>query len=491
MARALLVIAAGALLAFGFAPYGFYPLAFISLAVLFYLTRGVTPRRAAFLGWCYGVGMFGHGVWWIQVSIHQFGLPLYSFSVTTTALFALFLALYPAIAIYVACRLTLPNSLSRTLLAMPLLWVLVEWIRGWFLSGFPWLELGYSQTDSWLAGFAPVFGALGVSMAVAVVAGALVVVVTGARREKILSALCVALICVAGNLLRSHEWTRPSGQTLSVALVQGAIPQTVKWQAQYRAVTFELYQALSEAHWGKSVIIWPETAIPAFPEEVQNELAALTARAVTTNTTLLVGAPTGDRRVGPYYNSVMLLDGTGQHYDKHHLVPFGEYLPFDQWVRPVLNFLAIPMSDFAPGKHKQAGLVSGGAEYGVTICYEDAYASEVIKALPQANILVNVSDDAWFGDSIAPHQHLQITRMRALEAGRAFLRATNTGISAVIDHHGRVTARSPQFREFVLTGVAELRTGATPFVRFKNYPMLIGIALGLVLVRFNATRQRV
>lgn len=261
---------------------------------------------------------------------------------------------------------------------------------------------------------------------------------------------------------------------------QGAVPQAIKWQSEFRNRTLELYSALSTPHWGRDLVIWPESAVPAFADEIPDSLANLGEIAARHDTALLVGILTGDRDAR-YFNSVVLLN-TDQRYDKHHLVPFGEYLPFDRWLRPVLNFLAIPMSDFTAGPSAQQPLRYGGLRIGVSICYEDAYASEVIKPLPDANLLVNVSDDAWFGDTIAPHQHLEISRTRALEAGRYLLRATNTGISAIISDRGEIITRSPQFESFVVTGRAVARTGATPFVRWRHAAVLLILAVALALV---------
>jgi apolipoprotein N-acyltransferase len=288
----------------------------------------------------------------------------------------------------------------------------------------------------------------------------------------VLPVIVIALVAAIGFALKTVSWTSPAGDSQSVALVQGAVPQALKWQEASRTPTLELYESMTTPYWGHALVLWPETAVPAFPDEIPDVLSRLGQLASKHGTSLLVGIPSGDRHRGPYYNSVMLLNAPDQRYDKHHLVPFGEYLPLDRWVRPILNFLAIPMSNFAAGGERQRPLQSGPFRIGVSICYEDAYASEVRKSLPAANLLVNVSDDSWFGDSIAPHQHLQISRTRALEAGRYLLRATNTGISAIIDADGHVLARSPQFKPFVLRGHAITYQGATPFVRWGPAPVI-------------------
>ncbi len=475
MLRLLLALTVGALLPFAFAPYGLYPIAVISIAGLFALWRTVSPGRAAVLGGCYGLGMFGHGVWWVQVSIHQFGLPLYTFSVSMTILFVLILALFVALTGYVVTRLPVRSENFRLLLVMPVVWVAGEGLRGWLFTGFPWLFLGYSQTDSWLAGYAPLAGALGTSLAVTLLAACLV----WGWERRVSAGLAIIAIVGGGWGATLIPWTAPEGKPQVVALVQGAVPQSIKWRAEFKGRTLDLYTSLSAPQWGADLVLWPETAVPAFPDEMPESLKRLGELATQHGTALVVGIPSGDRLHGPYFNSVMLLNAPDQRYDKYHLVPFGEYLPFDRWLRPLLDWLSIPMSSFSPGPLTQPPLRAGALRLGVSICYEDAYASEVIKSLPDANLLVNVSDDSWFGDTIAPHQHLQISRMRALESGRYLLRATNTGISAIINERGKVLARSPQFKTFVLTGQAIMRTGATPFVRWGHAPLygLIVVAL--------------
>ena len=265
--------------------------------------------------------------------------------------------------------------------------------------------------------------------------------------------MIVAGVVVGALLLDDIRWTSVAGPPKRVALIQGAVPQAVKWSQAYRQPSIELYAELSEPYWGSSLLVWPETAIPAFAEEVPESVAALTSRAQKSDTALLVGMPTGQLvGDGGYFNSVVQFGNVSGRYDKRHLVPFGEYLPFDRWIRPLTTFLRIPMSNFSAGDLQQPLLSADDYKIGVSICYEDAYAGEVAHALPQANVLVNVSNDAWFGDSIAPHQHLQIARMRALETGRYLLRATNTGISAIIDERGEVVAISSQFVPDVVSG---------------------------------------
>lgn len=467
VARLAAALAAGATLHLAFAPYGYYLLAFLCLAALFWLWDCSEPKFMAQTGFIFGLGMFGFGVWWVQVSVHQFGLPIYSFSVAVTAGFVLILCAYPAFCGYLAAKLPASHRFARVLFLYPAAWTLSEALRGWLFTGFPWLLVGYSQTDSPLSVFAPVVGVYGVSFITALVAAAMVVVVRaqGGWRQ---IGVCVLLgIAVAAVALADVHWTRAAGAKHAVALVQGAVPQAIKWHPEHRQPSIDLYTELSKPHWGKSLIVWPETGIPAFTDEVPEVLAELKSQATESGTSLLVGIATGNPSGGgEYFNSVVQLGAGSGHYNKRHLVPFGEYLPFDKWLRPLTSFLRIPMSNFSPGELEQPLLSVGGYSVGVSICFEDAYAEEVTRALPQANVLVNVSNDAWFGNSIAPHQHLQIARMRALETERYMLRATNTGISAIIDERGKIVAASKQFVVDVVSGEMIPRTGSTPAARF-------------------------
>ncbi|MCC6202057.1 MAG: apolipoprotein N-acyltransferase [Gammaproteobacteria bacterium] len=470
-----------------FAPLSWFPLAPLGLALLFdLLCRATTPRRAGWLGFLFGCGLMAVGVSWVQISIHQFGLPVYLFSVGVTIPFVLFLALYPALAGYCVARFRLRAD-GVGVLAFAALWTLTEWLRGWVLTGFPWLYLGYSQVESPLVGFAPLAGALGVSFAVAAI-GALLAVAyrTTTARGRTQALGAIVAIVAAGALLQRIDYSDPAGEPLRVALVQGNVAQALKWEPEARGKTLAIYRELSEPHWGSDLILWPETAIPAFPEQVRDFLTEIGTRALDADTVLLAGMPTMPERALGYRNSVIAIAAEPGRYDKHHLVPFGEYLPLRPLLGPVLDFLAIPMSDFEAGDGAQEPIRVRGFPLGVSICYEDAYSSEIRRTQPQAALLVNVSNDAWFGDSLAPHQHLEIARMRAIELRRDLLRATNTGISAIIDAHGRIVTRAEQFTATAISGSAVPRQGATPFALMGDVP----IVLAALLITGAAWRRR-
>lgn len=479
---------AGAALAGGasvaaFGDWNLFPLALVAAAFLFFAwTRGTAPSPAA-LGFAFGAGLFLAGVSWVYVSLHEFGMMPAPLAATATLLFCLYLALYPAAVGSLQARIPAAPPV-RLMLVIPALWTGAEWVRSWLFTGFPWLVLGYSQVEGPLAGFAPLLGVLGLSFLAAVAAGAMVALVTGGltRRARIAATGALIALAAGGWGLRSVEWTAPAGEPLAVSLVQGNIPQALKFVDGRFEATLETYAQLVGRAAGRLVVL-PETALPRFLHEVPREyLDRLKNLAAARDGDLLVGVPIldPDRR---YYNAVVSLGAQPlQAYAKSHLVPFGEFVPPGfGWVVGVLR---IPLSDFSRGADTQRPLSVAGQRVALNICYEDAFGPEIIRQLPEATLLVNVSNVAWFGDSAAPAQHLRIARMRALETGRTMLRATNTGITAVVDPRGRVAGRLPAFTAGVLEARVEGRTGATPYVRAGNAPILalVGLNLGIALV---------
>ena len=479
----LAACALGAAAVLGFAPTALAPLPVLSAAGLLWLWQGAAaPRRAAALGFAFGMGLFLTGVSWVYISLHDYGDMPAALAAVATLLFCAFLALYPALVGYLQARLGGPLA-ARQLVLIPALWALSEWLRGWIFTGFPWLSLGYSQAESPLRGYAPLAGVFGLSWLVLLCAALLLALMRPTRRGAAVAAL--ALVLGLGYGLDRIEWTQPQGAPITVSLLQGNIAQDLKWDAGRFASTVQLYQRMIERSAARLTIL-PETAIPRFLDLLDPALvSALAASARRHGGDLIVGVPLRDG-AGRYYNSAISLGASpSQRYDKIHLVPFGEFIPPGfGWV---LSILKIPLADFSRGSTAQAPLALAGQKIAVDICYEDAFGEEIIRPLPQATLLVNVSNVAWFGDSLAPHQHLQISQLRALETGRDMLRATNTGMTAIIDHHGHVVAALPAFTQGTLSGSAQGRSGATPYVRWGNAPLLL---LATLLCCVYALRHR-
>ena len=490
MTRITLAFAAGLVVPLGFAPWSWWLVSIVGLAGFWCTLRDATPWQGAVRGYAFGLGMFGCGVSWVQVSIHQFGIPSYWFSVPMTMLFVMFLACYPALFGFLSKRITTSHASLWWLVCCPALWSLTELLRGWLFGGFGWLAIGYAQSEGLLSGMIPVFGVSGAGILSASLAGVIgMVLAQETTRWLRLGAIVGACLTVGGlTLLNEFKWTQPSGDALSVALIQGAIPQELKWRRDLRSQSIEHYESLSEPHWRSDILVWPETAIPAYPNEVPTVIERLEKRAQQNGTAFLVGIPTGEPGKR-YFNSLIALGNVAGQYDKRHLVPFGEFFPAASILGGLYQALSIPMSSFSSGASDQHSVEVAGHQAGVSICYEDVFSGELRDALPAAAFLINLSNDAWFGDSLAPHQHLQIARARALETGRYLLRATNTGITAVIGPRGEIIASSPQFEATVTTAEIYPHSGSTPYVVWGDWPVVLWSA-GIPLLLLARARHR-
>lgn len=484
--RLIAAVAAGAISIAGFGdwPAFFLPLAAFTGLVWLWL-HATTAREAAWLGFAFGGALFLGGVSWVYVSLHDFGMMPAPLAAIATVAFCAILASYAAAAGYAQARIGGAPTV-RALVLIPTLWTLGEWLRSWIFTGFPWLALGYSQLDAPLAGYAPIAGGYGVSFLTAVVAGCIVLAVRRERSAKLAIGLIV-IVTAGGATLAKITWTTPYGDPITVALLQGNIPQSLKFVPGRYASTLATYARLAESTDARLVVM-PETAIPRLLEAVDPEyLERLSRRAAARRGDVIVGVPMRDTH-GRYYNAVVSIGASPrQTYAKDHLVPFGEFIPPGfGWI---LAFLKIPLSDFTAGGADQKPLAVAGQRVAVNICYEDSFGEEIIRQLPEATLLVNVSNVAWFGDSLAPAQHLRISRMRAIEAERPMLRATNTGVTAIVDERGNVVARLPSFTEGVLSGTVQGRTGATPYVLLGNYPVVL-LSLVCIGAGIWAARRR-
>lgn len=487
LARLLGAAAAGAVLPLSFAPFDLFPLAPAALAALFYLWHDRRPTEALWLGFAFGFASFLGGTYWTFISVREFGGAPVALSVAATLGLVFVLATFVAIAGWGAARWR-PSSLPRSMLmTMPALWVLTEWCRGWIFTGFGWLSAGYSQTDSWLMGYASVIGLHGISYAVAMSGGAIVVLVKGSITARASALSVLVLVWAGGWALDRVTWTTADGAPVSVALVQGSVTQDVKWLPEQFPATLALYRDLTLRAAGQQLVIWPEVAIPSLYESVTEYLDEIRELAGARGGTVMLGILKRDPAANAAQNAFVALTSEPQFYIKRHLVPFGEYFPLPAFAREWLRLLDLPYTDVSRGDDAQPLLQVGGQSIAVTICYEDVFGSEQIDFLPEASLLVNVSNDAWFGDSLAPHQHLQIARVRAAEAGRYLLRSTNTGISAVIDPQGRVQQRAEQFRPEVVLATVRGQAGATPYTIWHNYPV-VGLAIVAWLSQLLVTR---
>ena len=470
---------AGAAAVLAFAPIGFSPLALVCFAWLAHLLADAGPRRAFWLAFLFGLGLFLAGVSWVYVSLSQFGGMPAPLAALATFLFCVLLAAFTGAAGWLQARIPASRAL-RACLLIPATWTLGEWLRSWVLTGFPWLSAGYAAVGWPLAGYAPLIGTFGASFVTVSLAGMLWLLV---RTRRLIYIAPLLLLPAAGEALRHVDWTEAAGRPVSVALLQGNVPQEMKFRPERYLQTLETYARLVEESRARLIVL-PETAIPSWYDAIDPAyLERLAAAARRNDGDLLLGVPT--RTGGRLFNSVVNL-GTAprQIYHKAHLVPFGEFVPpLFSWV---MRMLAVPMADFGRGAADQPPFAVAGQQVAVNICYEDAFGDAIGASARRATLLVNTSNVAWFGDSLAPGQHLQIARMRALETGRVHLAATNTGVTAAIGRDGVVLARLPQYAEGRLELEVQGYSGATPYMRLADWPIVLVSLLALAGAVFAA-----
>ncbi len=485
----------GAASSWAFAPAEQHWLIFLCPALAFVGWLSLSPRQAGLGAWSYGVGLQCAGVGWIYYSLHVHGSSPAPFAFLVIFLLACYLSVYTGLAAFVVNRFCGSGVVRRLLFFYPAAWVVFEWMQGYVMTGFAWMQWGYTQIDLPLSGYAPLLGNHAVGGLVAFSAGVLALglsmALPGLRRLSSVSraqlpstrqglAVAAGLVAVwlAGGLLRPVQWTEAAGEPLKVSLVQGNIPQAIKWRRSMRQPTLERYRKLTLAlDEDVDLVIWPETAIPDYWYGVRHYIRQLEQEMTRRDTVLLTGIFIKNDE-GKLLNSI--LNVNGEVYSKRHLVPLGEFIPLRSLIDFFRRWVDIPMSDIASGADEQPLMVVKGVPLGLSICFEEAFVRDVLVGLPEARLLVNVSNDAWFEDSRESYQHHAIARMRALETGRFMVRATNTGISSIIDDKGNVVDVAPHFQTAVLTGQVQPMKGATPFVRWGDG--LILLICGLILV---------
>jgi apolipoprotein N-acyltransferase len=474
---------AGVLLTFAFSPFEYSYLAVLSLVFIFLAWLDCSSSRVFFRGYLYGLGLFGSGISWVYISIHDYGgAPAFGAVLLTIAVVC-FWALFPALTGFLSVKIAGEKYKNRMFYFIPVVWILVEYIRGyWLLNGFPWLQIAYTQIETPLKGFVPLLGVYGTGFLLALTASLLA---AGFKKQIRPSRALIIVISLwgVGGLCQSLKWTNVIGDSIKVALVQGNIRQDQKWLPQNKIKTLVSYQKMTEENWDSDVIIWPETAIPAYFSQVKEfYLDPLSAKAKANSTDLIVGLLVKSSK-NEHSNAVITLGRHEARYYKNHLLPFGEYLPLQPLSGYILNALNIQLGNFTPGGGQQKLLIAGGYPFSTSICYEDVFGSEIASTLPEAAYLVNVTNDAWFGFSIEPYQHMQIAQMRALETGRYLLRATNTGVTAIVAPDGKIVDKAPMFNKAVLKGSIYPMGGITPYAKLGDSLIIFVLALGLILIR--------
>ncbi|WP_428772105.1 apolipoprotein N-acyltransferase [Vibrio sp.] len=495
-ARPLLAALVGLCTTFAFAPYAIWPLAIISPAILLLLLANQSGKRGFWIGYGWGMGLFGSGISWVHVSIDTFGGMPKMASLALMVLLIGYLAIYPAIFGALLNRLFPTESRRRYFLAAPALWLLTDWARGWVMTGFPWLWLGYSQIDSPLANFAPLAGVELITLIVMLASAAIALAVS--RRQPSLL-LIPAVLLSTGFGLKQFDWVSvDQSNKTSVALIQGNIAQAQKWLPSQRWPTIMKYTDLTRDNWDADIIIWPEAAVPAFEFEISSFLTNLDSAARYNDSAVITGIlnQSPDKQ---YYNSVLAVGNTPdgeyqldytQRYHKYHLLPFGEFVPFEQWLRDLAPFFNLPMSSFTAGEYIQPNVVANGRHMVAALCYEIIFNEQLRdNVTDQTDFILTLSNDAWFGRSIGPLQHMEIARLRALELGKPLIRSTNNGVTAVTDHRGNIIKQLPQFTTGVLRAELYATEGKTPYLMVGRWPLYIWVLLALVFAGWLSRRK--
>lgn len=478
----LSLFAAGAFFPLALAPLSLWPVATVSIALLFWQLQHQTITQALTKASVYGFGLFFAGASWVYVSIHEHGFIPAPLALLATALFCLFLALLFATPFVLS--VLIPQTTSGWIIGLPAIWVLSEWVRTWIFTGFPWLFAGYAHTHTWLNGWAPVGGVLWLGFICALSAAVLTQIAQGKiiERTTAISTMAVVLLTASGFALQQKNWTEPSGQQLDVVLIQPNIDQHKKWASDNLGTILTQLDAQSQAHWGADIIIWPEAAVPALAHRVSGFLDGIQQQAEASQTTLLTGIPTYNRAQQKYHNSMVALGNVeGEHqYNKTRLVPFGEYVPLESVLRGLITFFNLPMSAFSLGADNQTPFTVQGENISTAICYEVVYPDLVARNSRNTSMLLTVSNDAWFGKSLGPLQHMQMAQMRALENAKPMIRGTNNGISALVDHRGHIYQTIEQYTQGELVGSVEPRNGRTVFSILGSWPTVILALLSCV-----------
>jgi apolipoprotein N-acyltransferase len=473
--------AAGALFSLSFAPFGFWPLAILMPALLIWLWDGAAPKRAGWLGFWFNVGTFSVGTYWLYISLRLIGgAPIVLALLLMISLVAI-MSLYHFLLGWLVAKFFPARGALRWMIGIPGAWLFIEWWRSWFLSGFGWLAVGYSQTDTWLGNLAPVTGQFGIALVALMMSGGLATLALGARRERVIAAAVIVVPWVVALALGRVTFTQPFGRPITVAVVQGAFTPDEKWLTENLQTTLDLYQNKTRDLLGTDLIVWPEAAVPGYFNQLIPFFESMYAETSAKGSALVTGVLREDR--GEYYNAIIALDARMEApgwYYKHHLVPFAEFFPVPQSVRNWLRLMQLPSEDFTRGAADQEPLVAAGQRIAASVCYEDAYGSSQLHALDTATLLVNVTNDAWFGKSSARYQHLQISRMRAMEADRPMIRAANNGVSAAIDERGHILITAPEYEANVMRSTVQPRTGRTPYAYVGNWPSVcLALVFGL------------
>ncbi len=489
--RIILAVLAGGIHVLAFAPFYWWPLSIISLAILYFLWLDASPRIAFLYGYVYGLSMFGFGVSWMYISLHTYGnMPAWAagFSV---GLGILYISIFPALCGFFQGILKVTDSRLNLCVLMPAVWIVFEWFRGWFLTGFPWLSIGYVYIQTPLSNLAPLGGVYIVGLIAALSAGSLVALVRFFSTSSVFAVLGAVALWGIGWVLNTTTWTSPEGEPIKVGIVQNNVSIHAKWNQEESQRIIEEYIIRSADLLEYDLIVWPEAAVPDYLDNLNaNFWRFVEQHPADFMFGVLYREQIEDGN--QYHNTVAAVTDRIHLYHKRHLVPFGEFFPAQWLFGPLLNMLDMPMSSFTAGRENQDPLYAVNNWFAVSICYEDAFPNLGRFPVKRSGLMLNVSEDIWFGNSLAPHQRLQMARFRARESERTMIRSSNTGLSSIINWKGGVDSYTSQFEQAVLKGVAQPRSGVTPYIAYGDTPvlMIISVLLVIILLRKLAIHRR-
>jgi len=487
--RAVLALIAGAITSLAFAPFDIFAIALLTPGALYLVLRGCSVKQASLLGWLYGLGFFGTGVSWVYVSIHIYGHTAGPLAALLTFIFCAALAL-----LFLVQCWAFQKYFSRhfAALSFAVIWLLFEWLRSWFLTGFPWLYLGYTAIDTPFAPLASLGGVWLISAVIVSISLSLVYAIEKKSKRAIITPFIIGATALAISYGTPKNWTTASGEPIGIAIIQPNIDQLTKWDSRYLDKILNKYQQLTKPLLGNRVIIWPETAIPSLYANVADALAPLVNKQASFGGAIISGVPSkvndSEHPLGwRIHNSIYNLT-ENTIYHKQRLVPFGEYVPLQEQFRDLFNFLNIPDFTFSrPKTTHQPLLKVGNYQYSTAICYEIAYPELVRQYSRNADLILTLSNDTWFSHSIGPDQHFQIARMRAIENGRWLVRSANNGISAIVNPQGEIVSIAPRYQEAVLEGVVQPMQGLTLYQRIGQWPLM---SLYFILLCFAGAHNR-
>lgn len=451
----------GLIMTFAYAPFSQWYLVFPIFLLLCWPLPILDQKQSFYRGLWFGLGYFGAGMSWVHISIYQFGDTGLILATLFTFSFVALLALFPALALGALNRFFKEETKATYwLAAWPLCWMAFEWLRSWIFTGLPWLNLGHTQISGPLAVFYPVLGASLVSLLICWLVAILILWLRMKRPAMHIASVLAVLIIGSGLIFSGKDWVTPRGESLSVISLQPKVSQDKKWDPEYRMESM-WYLLQNTEGLDQDLVIWPEAAIPALPYQVPDFLETMDALAVAQGQTILTGIPLYEEE--KFYNGIILLGRDQGEYRKRHLVPFGEYVPFEEQIRGLIAFFDMPMSSFSKGSHDQPQLQIGQYKIALAICYEIIFPGLVEQQLTGADYLVTLSNDAWFGDSHGPVQHLEIAQIRALENGIPIIRSTNDGVTAFINARGELQKTLGKGLQGSLEHDVQLYQGMTPY----------------------------